>query len=183
MERTEFQNEFQRLLAAYDNMPNLSADGVEEWFAVFREFPKEVLHIAIGDWIKGERYKPNPAKLRSRCLQIQKHREDMLAKEEAERNGTCPYCNGKGAIIIVGYGEHAGKPYDAVMSCRCWAGYDREKGRAILQQALADPKWFLDKSDDMFKFRRKAGFVNEPVDNRPAEPADYEAFERQVALF
>jgi hypothetical protein len=160
MQHNEFRDGYNRLVIAFPKMPEFTNEIGEVWFPAVEEFTKAEWERGIQDYIKNGRYVPKPSDIRKACFAARERER----KERGLQEERCPKCNSAGFFFV----EERDGP-DTVLLCDCGRCVDKDTPQRMrdrwarqLARALTDEAWELDKSGEVYRFRRKRRWVAEP---------------------
>lgn len=173
MDRESFKAGYDNLRIAYPQLPEFSVKVADVWYMALEDFTTDEFEAGIAWYINNGRYAPKPVDIRKACFAA---RERFL-RERGFQEERCPKCNSAGIFFVETDGP------DTVLLCDCGRCISkdtpqrmRDKWARQLARALTDEAWELDKSGDIYRFRRKRRWVAEPP-----QPLDKASFEQAAA--
>ena len=159
MNGRDFREGYARLVIAYPKLPEFTPEIGDVWLLALEGFTADEFNAGVDWYITNGRYLPKPVDLRKACFAAR----ERYMRERGLQEERCPKCNSAGFFFVEADGP------DTVLLCDCGRCIDkdtpqrmRDKWARQLARALTDEAWELDKSGDIYRFRRKRRWVAEP---------------------
>lgn len=181
MNGRDLKEGYNRLVIAYPKLPEFTTDIGDVWLLALEGFTADEFKSGVDWYIANGRYLPKPSDIRKACFAA---RERDL-RERGLQEEYCPKCNNAGFFFVEADGP------DTILLCDCGRCIDRDTPQRMrdkwarqLRRALTDEAWELDKSGDIYRFRRKRRWVTEQPAPMPPEAAQslLQAAGRQLGI-